>query len=104
MLKKKYRLPAQNFRAHYEEQKRGEFLTIRVKKNSLPFSRFGVIISKKIAAKATKRNELKRGVYNFIQKKKINNLPGRDVIIVFNRHPTSGKADGWLFALSKLLS
>lgn len=50
--------------------------------NHLLFSRFGVIISQKVDKKATRRNEIKRIIMNFLRLRKFHQKPGYDVLII----------------------
>ena len=64
MLSKKYRLPIQEFLLKRAQIKRSPYFTVKIFDTALPYSRFGVIISKKIAPKATTRNRLKRLIFS----------------------------------------
>jgi len=44
------------------------FFSIKKKENRLPFKRYSVVISKKIISDATKRNLLRRKIYEIIRK------------------------------------
>ena len=64
MLKKKYRLPIQTIlNARVQEIKSNPYFSIKIFSSSLPYRRVGVIVSKKVFAEATKRNWLKRIVF-----------------------------------------
>lgn len=83
MLAKKFRLPIQSW---LKERKRitirkSDFFVIRESDNDLAFSRFGVVISKKVSKSAVKRNEIKRIIFDFIRLRKLNETGGRDVLI-----------------------
>jgi ribonuclease P protein component len=84
MLAKKFRFPIQNRKAAVFKTIRGSnnYFVVKAAVNDLPYSRFGVVISKKVDKKATKRNEIKRIVFGFIQTKKFYQLSGKDVLII----------------------
>lgn len=69
MIAKKYRIPRVNLAYILEkgDQKRGGLFIIRYKKNNKKFCRYRVIISKKLEAKAVKRNRLRRQLYETIR-------------------------------------
>ncbi len=82
MLAKNYKLPIRNFLLKKPKTfSRSVNFIIRMMPNVLSFGRFGVIISKKVASKATKRNQIKRIIFNFIKVNKIHLQPGRDILI-----------------------
>ncbi len=62
MLPKEYRLPSSTMRDVLRSGRRsGEsFVSLTVKKNNTPLSRFGFIVSTKVDKRATTRNRLKR--------------------------------------------
>jgi len=76
MLSKKYRLPVQSFFAERSKTIKNSFFIVRFKENNLSFNRFGVLVSKKVSKKATRRNMLKRMVFNFIKANKLNKDSG----------------------------
>jgi len=49
-------------------RQKGFFLSLKIKKNSLGFSRFGSVISKKVSKKAVERNKIRRRIYGIMQK------------------------------------
>ena len=48
----------------------------------MSYSRFGVILSRKSEKKATRRNRMKRMIFNFVRLKKLNSDPGYDFLII----------------------
>lgn len=85
MLKKKYRLPwgvkfdkGRSFSAP-------EF-SAKVKSNTVLFSRFGVIISKKIDKSAVGRNRIKRLIYSIIEELYDNIEQGYDILIIMRKN------------------
>ena len=86
MLAKKFRLPIQNW---LKERKRiiirkSDFFIIKRSDNNLAFSRFGVVISKKVSKSAVKRNKKKRIIFNFIRLEKLNKISGKDILIIIS--------------------
>jgi len=86
MLAKKFRLPIQNW---LKERKRiiirkSDFFIIKRSDNNLAFSRFGVVISKKVSKSAVKRNKIKRIIFNFIRLEKLNKISGKDILIIIS--------------------
>ena len=61
---------------------RRNFLYLKIKDNDLEFSRFGIIVSKKISNKAVARNQIKRRLREAINKREKNIKRGIDVVIV----------------------
>lgn len=62
---------------------RNPYFTLKIFPTNNNFSRFGLIISKKVDASAVKRNKLKRLVFNLIQKIS-EKLPINDYLIIFS--------------------
>ena len=88
MLSKKQRLPIQQFVDKKAEVRRSPYFTVKTFATTLPYSRFGVVISKKVSPKATERNRLKRLI--FAQCAKIDGSPAggrqaRDVLIIVQK-------------------
>lgn len=69
MIAKKYRIPRVNIAYILEkgDEKRSRLFIIKYKKNTKKFCRYRVIISKKLADKAIKRNRLRRQIYEIIR-------------------------------------
>lgn len=84
MLAKKFRFPIQGKKAAVFKTagRGGNYFVIKTAPNSLPYSRFGIVIGKKVDKRAAKRNKIKRIIFNFIRTGKIHQLPGRDVLII----------------------
>jgi ribonuclease P protein component len=61
---------------------RRNFLYLKVKNNDLEFSRFGIIVSKKISNKAVVRNQIKRRLREAINNREEKIKKGMDIIIV----------------------
>ncbi|MFA6071985.1 MAG: ribonuclease P protein component [Janthinobacterium sp.] len=79
MLAKKYRLPIEKFVLQRALIKKSPFFNIKIFTTILPYSRFGIVISKKVAPKATERNRLKRIIFSQTNPK--GGTP-RDVLII----------------------
>lgn len=67
MLSKKYRLPIQFFPRVKLRTVRTAHMSVKITPNALPYPRFGVLVSTKVAKNATKRNALRRSVFNFLR-------------------------------------
>ncbi|MEK7114859.1 MAG: ribonuclease P protein component [Patescibacteria group bacterium] len=88
MIAKKFKLPIQNFVGQSGKVIRNPHFTIKVFTTNNNFSRFGLVISKKVDASAVKRNRLKRLAFDLIQKI-AEKLPVNDYLIFFS--PSAGK-------------
>ena len=66
MLAKKYRLPIQEMIKKNGKATKGPFFLIKIFQSQFPYSRFGIIISKKVAKGAVKRNKLKRLIFSIL--------------------------------------
>lgn len=66
MLPKKLKLSAEEFPQRGTLCFKGEKLSLKKAPNKSDYSRLGVVVSKKISAKATVRNWIKRVVYDFV--------------------------------------
>lgn len=97
MLAKKYRLPIQNVIGEKAKVIKGQYFSIKIFPNSLPYCRFGLSVSKKVSAKAVVRNEIKRQIFNRIRKEFFESgkdselLGGNDFLIIL--YPEIGKLD-----------
>lgn len=90
MLSKKHRLPIQKFiKSHSTNGARSDYFFVKFKTNNLPFSRFGVVISRKVSKSAVKRNRIKRIIFDFIRLKEYYLKAGKDVLIIVS--PQAGK-------------
>ncbi|MEK6952675.1 MAG: ribonuclease P protein component [Nanoarchaeota archaeon] len=67
MLPKKSRLPIQELLDKRGKTHRGDFFTIKVFFNNFSYSRFGIIISKKIVNSAVQRNKIKRMLFSALE-------------------------------------
>lgn len=69
MIAKNFRIPRERIAYILDkgEEKSSKLFILRFLKNSESFPRFRTVISKKIAAKAAKRNRLRRQIYEAIR-------------------------------------
>ena len=83
MLAKKFRLPIQDWLKQRKRitTRKSDFFIIKKSDNNLAFSRFGVVISKKVSKSAVKRNKIKRIIFDFIRLNKLYEITGNDVVI-----------------------
>lgn len=82
MLAKKYRLPIQSVIGKKEWGKlKTPFFLIKIFSNQFSYARFGIIISKKVAPKATARNRIKRIIFSACNPKE---NAGKDFLIIAN--------------------
>lgn len=87
MLSKKYILKKDNdFKAVFKRGKSYsyEFIRIKVLKNDLGFSRFGIIIGLKVSKKAIERNKTRRRLSEFIRLEKDKIKKGFDIVVLTN--------------------
>lgn len=85
MLAKKHRLTKEkDFKRVFEEGKSfvDQFIVLKIAKNNLDISRFGFIISLKIAKKSTTRHKIRRRLSEIIRLKLEKIEPGFDIIIL----------------------
>jgi len=76
MLAKKYRLPIQTAIGKRGRIIKDFYFLLNIFPNQLPYFRFGIVISKKVSAKATERNRIRRKLFsiienNFLKKQKV---------------------------------
>ena len=82
MLAKRYKLNIGEFiKKRPTFVKKGPFFAVKIVKNDLPYSRFGVVVGKKVDKRATERNKIKRMFYEVIRKRALQNISGQDVMI-----------------------
>ena len=84
MISKKYKVPRVDIPYILEKGQltNSNLFIIRYKKNEEKFSRFRVIISKKLESKAVKRNKLRRQIYESIRLNLENNIENNDYILI----------------------
>lgn len=81
MLAKKYRLPIQEMIKKNGKAIKWPFFLIKIFQSRFPYSRFGIIISKKAAKSAVKRNKLKRLIFSVLNP--MENI-GKDFLIIIS--------------------
>ncbi len=69
MLAKKYRLPIQEMFKKNGKAIKWPFFLIKIFQSQFPYSRFGIIISKKVAKNAVQRNKIKRLIFSVLSPK-----------------------------------
>lgn len=79
MLAKKFRLPIQTVIGKKGKILKDSYFLLNVMPNCLLYSRYGIVVSKKVSAKATERNRIKRIIFSALNPKKI---PPRDFLII----------------------
>jgi len=62
--------------------KKGPFFAVKIATNGLSYSRFGVVVGKKVDKRATERNKIKRTFYEAIRVRNLQNIEGRDILII----------------------
>ncbi len=85
MLKKRFRLNTSQFKEvfNFGQPVRGDLYLAKKRDNDVGYSRFAVVVSKKIAKKAVERNYLRRKFMHAIGEK-LAHLPKADYIFVLN--------------------
>lgn len=85
MFKKQHRLNTSLFKEVFNFGKtiKTNFFLIKKRENNVEYSRFAVVVSKKISKKATERNHLRRRTY-FALREVYKNLPVADYIFILN--------------------
>jgi ribonuclease P protein component len=79
MLAKKNKLPIGLFKNQKSRTFRNSFFTLKVFNGEV--ARLGIIVSAKVAKKATDRNKLKRLIFSFFRKV-MPNLPRKDYLLI----------------------
>ncbi|MEK9170308.1 MAG: ribonuclease P protein component [Patescibacteria group bacterium] len=68
MLAKKFRLPIQTVIGKKGKILKDSYFLLNVMPNLLSYSRYGMVISKKVLTKATERNRIRRKLFSVIEK------------------------------------
>lgn len=105
MLAKKYRLPIQLFPHTRLHTLRNQYFTVKVTANSLAYSRFGVLVSKKVAKNATERNKFRRRVFQFVRTNAFGaqKTPFRDILIILSPAAATLPAESFKSSLKEIL-
>lgn len=84
MLAKKFRLPIHLWLKEKKKiiTRKSDFFIIKSNGNNFPYSRFGVVISSKVSKSAVKRNKIKRTIFDFARLEKLQEISGRDFLII----------------------
>lgn len=83
MIAKRYKLNIAEFiKKRPTFVKKGPFFAVKSVPNGLSYSKFGVVVGKKIDKRATERNKIKRMFYESIRSRNLQNIPGQDVMIL----------------------
>jgi ribonuclease P protein component len=91
MLAKKFRLPIEKSSLLKRQRSyKGTYFSLKRISNDLPYSRFGVVVSKKVDKRATRRNNIKRFIFNFIRKSNSHLRPGSDFLF-YSQKPIDNK-------------
>jgi ribonuclease P protein component len=85
MIPRSFRLPArtQLRNAHFL---RTSFCTIKIAKNDVGYSRFGVIIAKRVAKTAVDRNRSKRLIRTYIEQERERIPSGYDILVLIQKN------------------
>jgi ribonuclease P protein component len=82
VLSKRKRLPVGQFSGGREPAFKGKWISIKVAGNSLGIVRIGVLVGKRVGAKASTRNALKRVVYMVAGDHIGDKLTGKDLLVI----------------------
>lgn len=84
MLRKKYRLPKKDGAIVFKEGRvtKDVLFLIKSKKNNFSYSRFAFVVPLKIEKKSTKRNKIRRKVYEILRHQYKFIKKGFDVLII----------------------
>lgn len=85
MLKKRFKLNTSEFKEvfNFGKTHKTSYSIIKMKENKVAYPRFAVVVSKKIAKKATERNVIKRRFFHAFEEKKAQ-FSKADYIFVLN--------------------
>lgn len=84
MLPKKNRIKKKSF-PRSGKTLTGEFFTLKISKSPEERFRGAVVVSKKISAKATSRNKLRRQVYEILRKESRAFVLNADIVVIARR-------------------
>lgn len=107
MIAKNFRIPRERIAYILDkgEEKLSKLFILRFSKNSESFPRFRTVISKKIAAKAVKRNRLRRQIYEAIRigLKELKSKKALDIILIPKKKITESKYKDILSDIKNIL-
>lgn len=70
-----------------------QYYALRLGRNALKVSRFGIIVSKKIDKRATARNKIKRRMRFCLERNFKNIVPGFDLLFIAKKHALGKTTD-----------
>jgi ribonuclease P protein component len=94
MLAKKHRLPIAESLTKKGRAVRMPGFTVRILPSSLPFSRFGVVLGRRVAKTAVLRNKARRRAYEALRAR-MSQLPAADYLIVANPRSSGYGVQQW---------
>ena len=103
MLKRKYRLPIKAKLTDSSVVKSQTFL-LKISQNSLPFSRFGFVIGKKIDKRSVVRNRTKRVIRSCIEELLEKIKEGYDMLFILQKNAVDKKRHEFASEIEKVLS
>ena len=83
--------------------RRGRYFSVKVFESSLPYSRFGVVLSKQVSKTAVRRVALKRLIYMQLHALPKTLSPMRDVVIVVSATASIDQKDAMIRELLHLI-
>jgi len=105
MFSKKQRLVTTEISNIFESNLKSEhsdFFWIKKRENNLNYSRFAIIVSKKVYNLAVQRHFIKRKIISVI--KKLKNLPNKDYVLNLKRNISSLNSEDLTKELAKILN
>ncbi len=103
MLKRKYRLPIKA-KLTYSSVVKSQTFLLKISQNSLPFSRFGFIISKKIDKRSVVRNRARRVIRSCIEELLGKIKEGYDMLFILQKNAVDKKRHDFYNEIEKVLS
>lgn len=103
MFSKKQRLNTSLFDEvfNFGKKKNSQYFLIKYKKNSLDFSRFAAVISKKKVSSAVKRHFIKRRFLNALKDSDLKNK-GFDIVFILNKDIESLDFENLILNINKI--
>ena len=85
MLKKRFKLNTSDFKEVFNFGKtiKNTHFILKVKENNLPFARFAVVVSKKVAKRAVERNYMRRRFFHALENS-LTKFQKADYIFILN--------------------
>jgi ribonuclease P protein component len=88
LLPPEHRLKKEKDFAKVAKSRKGAFskhVSVKVRENGLPHSRFGIVVGTRISKKAVKRNALRRRIREILRAQLVRLRPGFDVMLMAQR-------------------